>query len=69
MIEKKGYSCTMTNRHDRFPQDLKEYLHHEKVPNGYSKAKAMHYAMPIVAIKQCPAVNESKAFTQTFVSF
>ena len=33
------------------------------------KAKAMHYTMQIVAIKQCPAVNESKAFTQTLVSF
>jgi hypothetical protein len=69
LFGKKGYSCTMTNLRDRFPQGLKEYLHHGKVSNGCAKAKAMCYAMPIIVIKQCPAVNESKAFTQTLVSF
>ena len=69
LFGKKGYSCTMTNLRDRFPQGLKEYLHHGKVSNGCAKAKAMRYAMPIIAIKQCPAVIESKAFTQTLVSF
>ena len=59
----------MTNRCDCFPQGLKDYLHHDKVSNGCAKAKAMRYAMPIIAIKQCPAVIESKAFTQTLVSF
>ncbi len=29
----------------------------------------MHFAMPIVAIKQQPAVEESKAYTKTLVSF
>jgi hypothetical protein len=69
LFGKKGYGCTMTNRRDRFPQGLKEYLHHDKVPPGCAKAKAMRYVMPIVAIKQCPAGIESKAFTQTLVSF
>jgi len=69
MFRKKGYGCTMTNQRDHFPQGLKEYLHHDKVSPACTKAKAMHYAMPIIAIKQCPAVNESKAFTQTLVFF
>ena len=77
MLGRKGYGCTMTNRRDRFPVGLKPYLHHEKVAPGCPKAKAMRYAMPIVAIKQTPAVkgsieppvNESKAFTKTLVSF
>jgi len=59
----------MSNQRDHFPQGLKEYLHHDKVSPACTKAKAMHYAMPIIAIKQCPAVNESKAFTQTLVFF
>jgi hypothetical protein len=59
----------MTNRQDRFLKGLKPYLHHDKVVAGCPKAKAMHFAMPIVAIKQQPAVDESKAYTKTVVSF
>jgi hypothetical protein len=36
---------------------------------GCPKAKAMRFAMPIVAIKQQPSVEESKAYTKTLVSF
>jgi hypothetical protein len=54
----------MTNRQDCFPKGLKQYLHHEKVVAGCPKAKALHFAMQIVAIKQQPAVQESKAYTK-----
>jgi hypothetical protein len=68
-LGQKGYGVTMTNHGDRFPKGLKPYLHHDKVVAGCLKAKAMHFAMPIVAIKQQPAVEESKAYTKTSVSF
>ncbi len=66
----KGYGTTMTNRRDRFPKGLKPYLHHDKVVAGCQKAKAFCYEMPIVAIKQQPAMGEStKAYTRTLISF
>lgn len=67
----KGYGATMTNRRDRFPDGLKPYLHHKKVPPGCAKAKAMRFEMPIVAIKQEPAPTDesAKAYTRTMVSF
>jgi hypothetical protein len=65
----KGYGTTMTNCCDSFPKELKLYLHHDKVVPGCPKAKAMCYMMPIVAIKQQPAVDESKAYTKTLVLF
>jgi hypothetical protein len=68
-LGRKGYGATMTNRQDCFPKELKPYLHHDKVVDGCTKAKSMHFAMPIVAIKQQPAVEESKAYTMTLVSF
>jgi hypothetical protein len=68
-LGRKGYGATMTNRRDHFPKGLKPYLHHDKVVAGCPKAKAMHFAVPIVAIKQQPAVEESKAYTKTLVSF
>ena len=68
-LGRKGYGTTMTNRQDCFPKGLKPYLHHDKVVAGCPKAKAVHFAMPIVAIKQQPAVEESKAYTKTLVSF
>ncbi len=68
-LGRKGYGATMTNRRDPFPKGLKPYLHHDKVVAGCPKAKAMRFAMPIVAIKQQPAVEESKAYTKTLVSF
>ncbi len=68
-LGRKGYGATMTNRQDCFPKGLKPYLHHDKVVAGCPKAKAMHFAMPIVATKQQPAVEESKAYTETLVSF
>jgi hypothetical protein len=51
----------MTNHQDCFPEGLKPYLYHDKVVAGCPKAKAIHFAMPIVAIKQQPAVKESEA--------
>jgi hypothetical protein len=68
-LGRKGYGTTMTNRQDCFPKGLKPYLHHDKVVAGCPKAKAMYFAMPIVAIKQQPAVEESKAYTKTLVSY
>ncbi len=68
-LGRKGYGAIMTNRQDRLPKGLKPYLHHDKVVAGCPKAKAMHFAMPIVAIKQQPAVEESKAYTKTLVPF
>ncbi len=68
-LERKGYGTTMTNHQDCFQKGLKPYLHHDKVVTGCPKTKAMHFAMPIVAIKQQPAVEESKAYTKTLVSF
>jgi hypothetical protein len=72
LLGRKGYGTTMTNRRDRFPDGLKPYLHHEKVPPGCPKAKAMRFEMPIVAIKQVPAPvddESAKAYTRTMVSF
>ena len=68
-LGRKGCGTAMTNRQDCFPKGLKPYLHHDKVVAGTPKAKAMHFAMPIVTIKQQPAVEESKAYTKTLVSF
>ncbi len=68
-LGRKGYGATMTNCQDCFPKGLKPYLHHEKVVAGCPKAKAMHFAMPIVAIKQQPAVEESKAYTILWFHF
>jgi hypothetical protein len=68
-LRRKGYGGTMTNRQGHFPKGLMPYLHHNKVVAGCPKAKAVHFAMPIVAIKQQPAVEESKAYTKTLVSF
>jgi hypothetical protein len=65
----KGYSATITNCQDCFPKGLKPYLHHDKVVAGCPNAKAMRFAMPIVAIKQQPALEESKAYTKTLVLF
>jgi hypothetical protein len=59
----------MTNRQDCFPKGLKPYFYHDKKVASCPKAKAMRFAMPIVAIKQQPAVEESKAYTKTLVSF
>ena len=70
VLGRKGYGATMTNRRDRFPKGLKPFLHHDKVLAGCQKAKAFRYEMPIVAVKQQPAMGGStKAYTRTLVSF
>jgi hypothetical protein len=68
-LGRKGYGATMTYHEDHFPKGLKPYLHHDKVVAGCPKAKAMRFAMPKVAIKQQLAVEESKIYTKTLVSF
>ncbi len=71
LLGRKEYRMTMTNCRDHFPDGLKPYLHHDKVPPGCPKAKAMRFEMPIVAIKQVPvpADESAKAYTWTMVSF
>ena len=71
ILGRKGYGTTMTNRRDRFPKGLKPFLHHDKVVGGCQKAKAFRYEMPIVAVKQQPAImgGSTKAYTRTLVSF
>ena len=70
ILGRKGYCTTMTNRLDRFPKGLKPFLHNDKVVGGCQKAKAFRYEMPIVAVKQQPAVGGStKAYTRTLVLF
>ncbi len=69
LLGQKGYGTTMTNFCDYFPGNLKPYLHHYTVVAGCPRAKAMRYQTPIVAIKQCPATEGSKAYTKTLVSF
>ena len=51
----KGFGITQTCRQDRFPEGLKEYLHHEQVNAGDARPKAMRFEKPIVVVKQVPA--------------
>ncbi len=75
LLGRKGYSATMMNRRDRFPEGFKPYLHHEGVKSGCPKERAMRLENPIVAIKQVPAVEDedgstkAKVYTRTLVSF
>lgn len=64
-----GMGGTFTNRRDRFPTGLKDYVHKEKVAPGDKRAKAMRYQKPILARKQVPANGVKKAYTRTLVSF
>ena len=69
----KGFGITQTCRQDRFPEGLKEYLHHEQVNAGDARPKAMCFKKPIVVVKQVPAGElggvATKPYTKTLVSF
>jgi hypothetical protein len=71
----RGFGITQTCRCDRFPEGLKEYLHHEVVNAGDPRPKAMRFEKPIVAIKQVQARENAggerttKPYTKTLVSF
>jgi len=50
-IGKKGYSCTMTCRRDRFPKDIpKQYMHIKKTDTSL-RTKVGRFSEPIVAVK------------------
>ena len=68
-IGERGFGITMTCRRDWLPNGLKPYLHHEKKDSGDLRIKVMKYQQPIVAVKQVPATETTKAYTKTFVSF
>jgi hypothetical protein len=68
-IGMKGYGITVTCRRDRFPDDVKQYLHREKIKPGDKMAKTMRYENPIVAVRQVKATPVSKAYTENIVSF
>ena len=69
----KGFGITQMCRRDRFPDGLKNYLHHEVVNANDARLKAMRFQKPIVAIKQVPTRGEGEAttkpYTKTMVSF
>lgn len=65
----KGYGMTATCARDRIPKEIKPYTHHTKVDATHLRCKAMRYENPVVAISQCKAENDKKAYTKTFVSF
>ncbi len=60
-IGTKGYGITVTCRRDRFPADIKQYLHREKNKPGDEMAKAMRYENPIVGVRQVKATPVLKA--------
>jgi len=65
----KGYGMTFTCRRDRYPEGLREYLHHEPGTGQNARAKSMRFEMPIVAVKQVRAGRSTHAYTKTLVSF
>jgi len=74
----RGYGMTCTCRRDRFPKELKQYLHHEKILSTDPKARVMRFMNPIVAIKHVPAPNNDKegkesavekSYTKSMISF
>jgi len=71
----KGFGITQTCCRDRYPEGLKEYLHHEVVDASNARPRAMRFENPIVAVKQVaatPTANEgttTKLCTKTLVSF
>ena len=65
----KGFAGTRTLRRDRFPKNLKQFMHHEKVSPGDGRAKAHRYENPILAVKHFEATPTTKAYTRCIVSF
>jgi len=68
-IETKGYGITVTCHRDRFPANIKQYLHREKIKPGDKMAKAMRYENPIIGVRQVKATKVSKACTEKILSF
>lgn len=68
-LGEKGYGMTATCARNRIPTEIKPYTHHEIVDTSHARCKAMRFENPIVAIQQCNAVGNKKAYTKTFVSF
>jgi hypothetical protein len=70
---RKGFGITQTCCCDRFPEGLKEYLHHEVVNAGDARPKAMRFENLIVAVKLVLAGNDGgvamKPYTKTLVLF
>jgi hypothetical protein len=63
----KGYGITVTFRQDRFPTDIKHYLHRENIKPGDNMAKAMRYENPIAGVRQVKATKMSKPYTKNIV--
>jgi hypothetical protein len=68
-IGRKGFGITTTCRRDRFPQGLKDYLHHEKVASTDKRTRVARFEQPILAVKHVGISGTDKAYTQTLVSF
>ena len=68
-LGEKGYGMTATCAQNRIPSNIKPYTHFEQVDTSHLRCKAMRFENPIVAIQQCQAKDETKAYTKTFVSF
>ena len=65
----KGYGITGTVARNRIPAEVKPYTHHGKVDAKLQRCRAMRFENPIVAIKQCEATEEGKAYFKSLVSF
>ena len=65
----KGYGMTATCARNRIPGNIKPYTHHEQFDSTHLRCKVMRFQNPIVAIQQCKADGDKKAYTKTFVSF
>jgi hypothetical protein len=68
-IGKNGFSITTTCHRDCFPQGLKDYFHHKKVPSHDKITRVAWFEQPIFAVMRVEKDNEKKAYTKTFVSF
>ena len=65
----KGYGMTATCARNRIPANIKPYTHCEQVDSTHLQCKVLRFENPIVAIQQCKADGDKKAYTKTFVSF
>ena len=63
----QGFGLTQTCHHNRFPEGLRNYIHHEVVNALDDWPKAMQFEASIVAVKQVSAIETKKAYTKTLV--
>ncbi len=68
-VGKRGFGLTQTCRRDRFPEGLRNYVHHEVVNASDARPKAMRFEAPTVAVKQVLAVETKKADTKLWCRF